>query len=499
MTTHRDTLHPGRALLHPLWLGALALLVLNDHVWKAAWPGLVTGKLSDFAGLAVAPGVLAALLMARSRAAVFGAHLAVGAVFAAINVWPAAARAWEALMALGPLPWAVTVDPTDLVGLGGLAASWVWLVPAMARPLPSPRPLLQTAALATGALACMATSPPSPNPVERSTFGHLMLVNDDASSRIVRVRELRNDLALDCAVVAQDPSGRLSREHFAAARVYDLGPEAELPISSSVDDRECDAALIDGDGLAMRLVFFETAEFPVTALEPGDPAAMQIVQSSAEVATITWTGGTLLAPPPVQDLEPLEPACRVPDAGTQLVWSYPVPLGSHELVALTEAPDGCSALDLVAKGSEQAEPDRWYFCGPPGALPFEAGELIDFRTNSTASAESIELGGEGATVFARVGASLPFGAGASVSLEVAEGCEPYVEPECAHLVTALGARVGPGALRPAGPEPIPVGGTIPGTLYLIRAFDAHGTLYFCTPGLTAPDRRIEAIWIEEVN
>ncbi len=26
--------HPGRALAHPLWIGALTLLVLNDHVLK---------------------------------------------------------------------------------------------------------------------------------------------------------------------------------------------------------------------------------------------------------------------------------------------------------------------------------------------------------------------------------------------------------------------------------------------------------------------------------
>ena len=46
-------LRPSRALLHPLWLGSLALLVLNDHVLKGAGllPGVLTGKLSDFAGV----------------------------------------------------------------------------------------------------------------------------------------------------------------------------------------------------------------------------------------------------------------------------------------------------------------------------------------------------------------------------------------------------------------------------------------------------------------
>ena len=39
---------------------ALAVLVLNDHVAKAAWRGFVTGKLSDIAGLFLAPLVVQA-------------------------------------------------------------------------------------------------------------------------------------------------------------------------------------------------------------------------------------------------------------------------------------------------------------------------------------------------------------------------------------------------------------------------------------------------------
>ncbi|RXK83715.1 hypothetical protein [Filimonas effusa] len=44
-------------LLHPLFLSCLLLLILNDHWWKQAFPGFITGKLSDFAGILMA-GVL---------------------------------------------------------------------------------------------------------------------------------------------------------------------------------------------------------------------------------------------------------------------------------------------------------------------------------------------------------------------------------------------------------------------------------------------------------
>ena len=48
--------------------GALAVLALNDHVLKQAWPGLVTGKLSDAAGLVVAPPLVALLLALLTKA-----------------------------------------------------------------------------------------------------------------------------------------------------------------------------------------------------------------------------------------------------------------------------------------------------------------------------------------------------------------------------------------------------------------------------------------------
>jgi len=51
----RPRVDPGDALLHPVALGALALLIVNDHILKAASPGLITGKLSDVAGLVFFP------------------------------------------------------------------------------------------------------------------------------------------------------------------------------------------------------------------------------------------------------------------------------------------------------------------------------------------------------------------------------------------------------------------------------------------------------------
>ncbi|GIH24228.1 hypothetical protein Aph01nite_25380 [Acrocarpospora phusangensis] len=107
---------------HPLTVAAVAVLLLNDHVFKALWPGVVTGKLSDFAGLVVAPPLLN-LLVGRPRVAI----VLTGAVFTLVKTTAVgaalASQAWTFVWG----PSQVLADPTDLVALPCLyAAWWVW-------------------------------------------------------------------------------------------------------------------------------------------------------------------------------------------------------------------------------------------------------------------------------------------------------------------------------------------------------------------------------------
>lgn len=97
---------PGDDLLRPSVLVAVALLLVNDHVLKAAAPGWITGKLSDVAGLYAAPFVVAATVAvaawAAGRAALPGhrvvaiSAVGIAAVFAAMKLAPeiAAAIGW---------------------------------------------------------------------------------------------------------------------------------------------------------------------------------------------------------------------------------------------------------------------------------------------------------------------------------------------------------------------------------------------------------------------
>lgn len=161
MTSER--LDPRRALVHPLFWLALVVLVLNDHVWKHgdALPSVLTGKLSDFAGLLVAPAVLAVLLSARSQTAFLAGHLAVGVGFVAINVSEPAARLVVDAVSLVGMEWRIWSDPTDLLALPALWVSHRVLGDVASRPKTLRAlwgPALARAGFVAGMVGCIATS-----------------------------------------------------------------------------------------------------------------------------------------------------------------------------------------------------------------------------------------------------------------------------------------------------------------------------------------------------
>lgn len=53
---------PIHALAHPIALVAIVVWLLNDHLLKSMAPGIITGKLSDIAGMIVTPLTVAVLL-----------------------------------------------------------------------------------------------------------------------------------------------------------------------------------------------------------------------------------------------------------------------------------------------------------------------------------------------------------------------------------------------------------------------------------------------------
>lgn len=120
-------------ICHPLPLGAALLMAFNDHWLKGSelLPSLLTGKLSDMAGLFFFPALCLAVL--QGLFAVIGSRLPrprtwglaiialIGLGFCAANLWPAFNQ-W-----LGSWWGHKTMDPTDLWALLVLIPAWLWL------------------------------------------------------------------------------------------------------------------------------------------------------------------------------------------------------------------------------------------------------------------------------------------------------------------------------------------------------------------------------------
>ncbi|MFC6022296.1 hypothetical protein ACFP2T_39830 [Plantactinospora solaniradicis] len=152
---------------HPVTVLAIVALVVNDHLLKAEYPGLVTGKLSDFAGLLVAAPLLATVVAGLAPrlpgTPVALASIGVtGLAFTAVKATAGGAAAASAVWSGFTGPSVILADRTDLAALPMLAVGgWVW---TRARRHPATRRAVRrfgALVLLPGAvLAVVATSAP---------------------------------------------------------------------------------------------------------------------------------------------------------------------------------------------------------------------------------------------------------------------------------------------------------------------------------------------------
>ncbi len=181
-----------RALAGPPTLAAILLLVLNDHLLKGAGilPGVLTGKLSDFAFLFFGPIVVAYVMRACSRWAVAVAFAIPTAVFVAINVSTIASDLFARTLG-AVVPSAHVCDAEDLVALVMLPFSWgyLWRRARTGRATSRPRPLSQVLVVIVASLGCVATSkqpdPPPMVPTHRAVY----MSWDELRTTAVQVKE----------------------------------------------------------------------------------------------------------------------------------------------------------------------------------------------------------------------------------------------------------------------------------------------------------------------
>ncbi len=390
-----SNLQPARALLHPLWLTSLLVLAGNDHILKTAafLPSALTGKLSDVAGLIVAPALFATVLCVRTGRGLALCHIAVAAVFTAIQLSASAANVWSAAMGGFGFPWLIVQDPTDLLTLPALGLSWRVLTPAMVHSAVSNvRRTAEVGAAGLGLVCCVATSP-GPGPTEpflepggpnRFVFADVFVHNRADTDFVVRLRVLRPDVLVNCNELGGNPGRVLADDLFQATGSWALGPGDSVAVWDHEPGlRPCYAALVDGDGIGPVLLFWRDGQPPPRELfgdtldtaEGGvrlEVSPDGIGRLTSDTPNLVFARGDIALPPD-------EGTCREQSDADRVAFSAGFsPDEVRQVLAMDDGPDGCVAMDLAtaAQVAAGAPGSVAYLCVPVDLIPVTVGDWV---------------------------------------------------------------------------------------------------------------------------
>lgn len=357
-------------LSRPIWWCALLALVANDHLLKGAHllPAAVTGKLSDVVGLIVAPVLAAALVetIGASKTPRRRRVLAFGLVvipFVAINLSTEAARGTEALMSALGVSWRIWSDPSDLLALLVLPFAWRLCEPRVVA-LDLRRP-----AIVLGSIACVATS----MPIGPST--QAFIVNHTGAPVTVRVRVLQADI--DCDGVEGRVADALSRDLFGEGTTYVMQANEVLPLNGGAFDPECDAALLNIDGLSETIAFWN--DLPTREVATRLAASEDLVRGGIR---LRWTGSGI----ETNDVTLAEARSRVAGvcaSGPSYAWSAPSTTeysSTWTLLSSETTLDGCLRVDV---DSPVSYTETLFLCLPEWAFPFEVGEALQLEATES--------------------------------------------------------------------------------------------------------------------
>jgi hypothetical protein len=268
--------NPLGSLRHPLWWTALALLILNDHLFKGSGylPGWLTGKLSDFAGMIVAPPLLAVALGVKSRRGWYRCLWAVGVPFALIKSWPAVAGSIDQSSMYFGLRCDIRCDPWDLMALPALllapkgsgSAARVSLrshVRNVRRPLFA---RLEFIGILIGSIACLATGTSAPRYPNIASCAD----NDNRSAQPRRGSSIFNAESADNEVSAgADVRIDAWSSYVCSRKIFYLSQHGEITAIEIATDRRLFTAPIDCEDCRIRLALSREQLF-VFSRHPGD-------------------------------------------------------------------------------------------------------------------------------------------------------------------------------------------------------------------------------------
>ncbi|MBU1431645.1 hypothetical protein KKF91_13965 [Myxococcota bacterium] len=382
-------MRPIQALLHPAWWLALLLLILNDHVFKGAHvlPSALTGKLSDLAGLFVAPALLAALLGVRSSRGWRASHVAVGVVFAAINLSRGFADAFSAL-----IPWRIWVDPTDLIALPMLWLSAHHLGAWSSRRLPT-RPLVQRLGLAVGGLACLATSPPDEpyieppsDPYPHNGYGFqapTAVRNNTSLEQVVTLRRLNPNLNWRCEALRAGDTP-IPRALFSEVETHQIPPNGLIAVyAKNLDGTfydQCELILIEGAGFKDKVLFLDqyNADNGITFYENSTDSTFEIkIEPDQNNKLSISNNDNLNIFDHIETLQNQEENCQIAPIGDRLNWDFRGQSSKYNLVDIQAGLDGCYRF----KGDEDLFQSSFYICSPLEPL-FQVGDEVHVIQNT---------------------------------------------------------------------------------------------------------------------
>lgn len=495
------TTAPGAAagLLHPGWLFALAVLLTNDHLLKGAGllPEPLTGKLSDLAGLVVAP-VLLTRLLGGSAGARRLAFVATAGVFSAVNLSGGLAAAFDgALGALG-LPWRTFVDPTDLVALVVLPFAWRIARPEDPRGSRAPRRALA----AVGVLACAASSPAA------TWFTPAFVVNHTDADVQVRLRY--PEATLHCDGISGRVARALDPDVFGPATPILLAPKETLALAQNqiaptfdedgvpqqARDQRCEAVLVSVEGASERIVFWDRLTGQRVELSY-DEVPEELAEGALVIAG-GGEGGVRLEPG--AGLELLLPAEQISDDHCAIDRSESFGFSALEeayvgtLRSLEVGDDGCARL-----GFDDREAP-FFLCVPAEELPFSPGDALTLEPILQDPGRAVVLRRSGArpvsvTVFSEVEAITSSRYTATVVDRDCEGsrleCGTYVVPGALELDD--GTRIAGGAAV----EVVPPYSQRPVRIRVGRAERYVVGAPACEVGKDRPGARVDLMIIEE--
>lgn len=485
---------PGAALLHPGWLLALGLLLFNDHLLKGsgALPEPMTGKLSDLAGLVVAPVLLTALLGGGARARRL-AFVATGLVFALVNLSAPFAAAFDAALCALGIPWQTFVDPTDLLALAVLPLAWRISTSALAR---RAHPGVRRGLAAVGLLACAASGPPAA--WETRAF----LVNHAEAPVEVRVRFPQADL--DCAAIGERWARALAPDVFGPGVPTTLEPGETLSLSRGEIERDrdvfgpivnplCGATLVSVEGAPETLVIWDGAPVVTAELHLGTGDLPEALEASA----VTFDGASLRVGAHLAKaalLDEIGPDhCAVGRAEaygfSALSEAYTGPL-----TALEAGEDGCARLSFESREAP------FFLCVPFAEIPFSPQDVLQIEPLELLEGRGVRLRREGARpVELLVYSDLTtFEAGALRGEVVDRGCSGH-RLECGSFVIsgalelADGSRIVPGTAAEVWPD----FARQPLRLRVGRAERYVVGADACEVGLDRPGARLDLLIVQE--